>query len=104
MTEFTSELLKIIKNIPFGKVVTYGRVAELAGNPRAARQVAWALKVYSSKYELPWHRIINSKGTISLKRGHGFEIQKALLEEERIFVKEDGSVDLKTYLWDGTLK
>lgn len=100
MTEFTSRLLKVISNIPYGKVTTYGRVAELAGKPRAARQVSWVLRVYSDKYNLPWHRIINSKGTISLGRGRGFELQRSLLEEEGISVMEDGSVDLKKYLWN----
>lgn len=100
MTEFTSRLISIIKNIPSGKVITYGRAAEMAGNCRGARQVAWALKVYSSKYALPWHRIINSKGMISLRKGDGFELQKALLEEEGIFVGDDGSIDLEVYLWD----
>lgn len=104
MTEFTSRLLSIIKSIPSGKVITYGRVAEMAGNPRAARQVAWALKVYSNNYSLPWHRIINAKGVISLKKGQGFELQKALLEEEGVFVRDDGSIDLEIYLWNKRYK
>ncbi|MCG8540576.1 MAG: MGMT family protein [Clostridia bacterium] len=101
MTEFTLRLLNIIRNIPYGKVVTYGRVADIAGNPRAARQVVWVLKIYSDKYELPWYRIINSKGRISLKEGQGFELQKALLEEEGIIVEDDGSINLRRYLWSG---
>lgn len=103
MTKFTSRLLEVITSIPYGKVTTYGRVAELAGKPRAARQVFWALRVYSEKYNLPWHRIINSKGAISLGRGQGFELQRSLLEQEGIFVMEDGGVDLKKYLWSGEL-
>lgn len=102
MTRFTSELLKIIISIPSGKVTTYGRVAAMAGNPRGARQVAWVLKAYSSKYDLPWHRIVNAKGIISLKKGHGFELQKSLLEEEGIFVNDKGSINLDTYLWGET--
>jgi methylated-DNA-protein-cysteine methyltransferase-like protein len=99
MTEFTSKLLEIIKTIPNGKVTTYGRLAVMAGNPRGARQVAWVLKAYSKKYDLPWHRIINSKGMISLEKGHGFELQKSLLEGEGICVNKNGSIDLDTYLW-----
>ncbi len=100
MTEFTSRLLSIIKNIPVGRVSTYGRIAELAGNPRAARQVSWTLRAYSQKHSLPWHRIINSKGRISLRRGQGFELQKALLEEEGIIVGDNGEIDLTKYLWN----
>lgn len=102
MTEFTSRLLDIIKNIPYGRVITYGRVAEIAGNPRAARQVAWVLNAYSNN-NLPWHRIINSKGMISLKRGQGFEIQKVMLEEEGIFVDDKGRINLQKYIWNGEL-
>jgi len=101
MTDFTSRLLEIMKDIPYGKVITYGRVADIAGNPRASRQVAWVLNVYSHKYNLPWHRIINSRGMISLKKGQGFELQKALLEAEGILVEDNGSINLKKYLWDG---
>ncbi|MHA1457965.1 MAG: MGMT family protein [Promethearchaeota archaeon] len=60
-SEFTQEVIKIIKNIPKGKVLTYGMIAKLAGNPRAARQVSWILHSSSKKYDLPWHRVINSK-------------------------------------------
>lgn len=104
MNNFTSRLIEIMKNIPYGKVITYGRVANIAGNPRAARQVSWALNVYSNKYDLPWHRIINSRGMISLRKGQGFELQKTLLEDEGIRVEDNGHIDLKKYLWDGNFK
>lgn len=104
MTKFTSRLLSVIKSIPVGRVSTYGRIAAIAGNPRAARQVSWALRVYSDKHNLPWHRIINSKGTISLRKGEGFELQKVLLEEEGIMVDFNGSINLNKYLWDGDVQ
>ncbi len=103
MTEFTAKLLSIIKSIPMGSVSTYGRIANLAGNPRAARQVSWVLRVYSEKLSLPWHRIINSRGRISLRKGQGFELQKALLEEEGIIVGHNGEIDLNKYLWNDNL-
>lgn len=99
-TRFTETVLKIIKSIPEGRVMTYGRVAALAGNPRGARQVARILHSMTKKHNLPWHRIINSQGRISVFPHCGFEVQKALLESEGIEFFTDGSCDLSTYMWD----
>ncbi len=92
-TETTQAILKAIKDIPYGKVDTYGRVAARAGLPSGARQVARILHALSEKEQLPWHRVVNSKLQISLK-GEPAMIQRLLLEEEGIvFVK--GTVPLR---------
>ncbi|WP_430541093.1 MGMT family protein [Sporosarcina thermotolerans] len=65
MLPFTERAVKIIKEIPAGRVMTYGQVASAAGNPRGARQISRILHSMSAKYELPWHRIINAQGGIS---------------------------------------
>ena len=96
---FNQRIIDIIKSIPKGKVATYGQIAALAGNPRGARMVVRVLHTSSKKENLPWHRVINSKGKISLSPGSGFELQKALLEKEGVVFKEDDSVDLKRFLW-----
>jgi methylated-DNA-protein-cysteine methyltransferase-like protein len=96
---FTVAVKKVIKKIPRGKVATYGQIAALAGNPRAARQVVRILHSSSRKDKLPWHRVINSKGTISLKPGQGYELQKSLLEKEGIKFGLRDAVDLKLFLW-----
>ena len=98
---FSDRVKRIIKSVPRGKVATYGQVAALAGNIRAARQVAWILHSSSDKHNLPWHRIINSRGGISLKPLHGFEIQKELLINEGVVFSENGTIDLSRYLWRG---
>ncbi len=98
-SEFTQEVIKIIKSIPQGKVLTYGMVAKLAGNPRAARQVSWVLHSSSKKYDLPWHRVINSKGLITLNSDEDRYYQKNLLKEEGIKFKNEFGIDLKEYLW-----
>lgn len=98
-TEITDNIINIIKNIPEGKVATYGQIAVIAGSPYYARQVAWILHSLSKKENLPWHRVINSKGEISLKSGQGFEEQKHLLEIEGIsFI--NNKVNLNEYLWN----
>ena len=97
MDSFTERVIYVIKHIPRGKVVTYGKVAALAGNPRGARQVVRVLHTMTGKHDLPWHRVINSKGLISLK-GEGERQQRVALESEGVVL--DGSVvDLKKYLW-----
>ncbi len=96
---FTERIVEVISKIPTGYVLTYGAVAELAGNPRAARQVSWALKSLSGKYKLPWHRVINSKGEISLPSRRGKELQQELLEAEGVKFTTSGKVDLSMYLW-----
>jgi methylated-DNA-protein-cysteine methyltransferase-like protein len=96
---FSQKVIDTIKSIPKGKVATYGQIAALSGNARASRQVAYILHSSSGKENLPWHRVVNSKGTISLKPGHGYEIQKGLLKNEGVKFKEDDSIDLKRFVW-----
>lgn len=96
---FTEDVLRIIRDIPPGKVLTYGRVAALAGKPNGARQVSRLLHSMSEKYDLPWHRVINAGGKISLKPSYGFELQKALLESEGVCFSKQETVDLNIYLW-----
>ncbi|MCK4381304.1 MAG: MGMT family protein [Candidatus Lokiarchaeota archaeon] len=99
-SDFTEKIVHIIKNIPKGKVLTYGFIAKLAGNPRAARQVSWTLHSSTKKYNLPWHRVINSKGIIALKSIEDREYQKNLLEQEGITFSAEFKLDLKKYLWN----
>jgi len=99
MMPFTRRVLQVIKSIPEGKVLSYGRVAALAGNPRGARQVSRILHSMSCKHELPWHRVVNSTGKISLPRGRGYELQKALLESEGVSFSPSHTIDLSICRW-----
>ena len=98
--EFENKVKSVIKAIPRGKVATYAQVAALAGNHLAARQVARVLHSSSEKDRLPWHRIINSRGGISLERGRGFEQQKRLLIGEGVRVDGRGHIDLDEFQWE----
>jgi methylated-DNA-protein-cysteine methyltransferase-like protein len=98
-SSFTQRVKNIIKKIPRGKVATYGQIAALAGNYRAARQVVWTLNSSSRKDKLPWHRVVNSKGQISLKPNCGYEVQKELLQKEGVKFSKSGNIDFKLYLW-----
>ena len=98
--EFESRVKKAIKAIPRGQVATYSQIASLAGDYKAARQVARVLHASSDKDRLPWHRVINSRGGISLPRGRGFEQQRRLLKREGVAVEASGRIDLNVYLWE----
>lgn len=99
MTSFTESVIKVIQSIPSGKVMTYGQIARAAGSPRAARQVVRILHSMSEKYNLPWHRVINSKGEIGFNDEDLFFTQKTLLEEEGIVFKSEKSVSLEQFQW-----
>jgi methylated-DNA-protein-cysteine methyltransferase related protein len=97
MESFTKRAVKIIKEIPAGKVMTYGQIAGLAGSPRGARQVVRILHSMSKKFNLPWHRVINSKGQIGLKDEVSFLDQKMALESEGIKFLPNESISLEKY-------
>ena len=89
----------VVKQIPRGRVATYGQIAALAGLPGHARQVGYALHATPSGQSLPWHRVINAQGAISLPPREGGDVQRAMLKAERIKVGADGIVDLVRYQW-----
>ena len=96
---FSQRVKEIIKKIPRGKVATYGQIAAFAGSPRAARQVVRLLHSSSRKDKLPWQRVVNSQGKISLKPGYGYEEQKRLLLREGVKFDIYGVIDFGKYLW-----
>lgn len=98
MNTFTKNAIKVILSVPKGKVLSYGHVALLTGSPRGARQVAWILSGMSDKYNLPWHRIVNSKRQISMKDPMHFMEQKSRLENEGVVFDHNNTID-KSCLW-----
>lgn len=95
---FTQRVIEAIRAIPRGRVATYGQIAVLAGSPKGARQVSWVLNSCSRSENLPWHRVVNSQGTISLQ-GDGKLEQRCLLETEGIRFDQEGRIDLGKFLW-----
>jgi methylated-DNA-protein-cysteine methyltransferase related protein len=96
---FSEKAKALIKRIPRGKVATYGQIAALAGNPLGARQVGWLLHSSARKDKLPWQRVINSEGRISLPRRFGYETQKSLLAKEGVEFPRSGKLSLAKYQW-----
>jgi len=84
MDNLSIRIIEVIKEIPFGIVLSYKEVGELAGHHNAARQVARILASSSSKYDLPWWRVVSSKMEVSIKDPVGRERQIALLKAEGV--------------------
>jgi methylated-DNA-protein-cysteine methyltransferase related protein len=89
----------IVKRIPYGRVATYGQIARLAGVPRCARQVGYALHSLTEDEDIPWHRVINREGRISLHPAGSGTHQRSLLESEGILFNAEGTIPLKKYGW-----
>ena len=90
-----------VKQVPAGRVVTYGQVAAAVGAPRCARQVGWALHVNPEPGVIPCHRVVNREGRLAPAFAFGgTNAQARLLQAEGVVV-ENGHVDLETYLWRG---
>ncbi|PWI34241.1 hypothetical protein DI392_03750 [Vibrio albus] len=98
MEQFLLQIFSVIHQIPIGKVTTYGDVAKMSGFPGYARQVGKALSQLPDGSRLPWYRVINSKGKLSLQ-GENMLRQKEKLEKEGVEVSENGKINLKKYRW-----
>ncbi|MCB2288950.1 MGMT family protein [Clostridium sp. CS001] len=101
MQPFTERVLEIIKSIPEGKVMTYGKIATLAGSPRGARQVVRVLHTLTQKHNLPWHRVINSKGEIGIKDFESHNFQKMLLLNEGVKFTSENTINLNEFQFHG---
>jgi methylated-DNA-protein-cysteine methyltransferase-like protein len=90
----------VVRRIPKGRVATYGQVAELAGIPGHARQVGYALHALPQGTTVPWHRVINAKGEISVRSLPGAElIQQQLLAREGVLLNGLGREALARNRW-----
>ncbi len=99
--EAYDEIYTVVAAIPRGRVATYGQVAELAGLPRRARMVGYALRHLPDGSGVPWHRVVNASGEISVRgRPDSERDQKTLLEAEGVEFNRLDRISLEVYLWD----
>lgn len=97
-----ARIYAVVRRIPRGRVATYGQVALLAGNPRWARVVGYALHVNPDPQGIPCYRVVNRLGGTSSAFAFGGEDQqRRLLEGDGVAFTADGRVDLSRFLWDG---
>ncbi len=98
--DFTSRVWAMVRLVPYGRVVSYGGVAALLGQPRAARGVGGALAALHDESDVPWWRVINRNGEISIKGPmHGAALQRTLLEREGVRFGATGRVDWSVFGW-----
>ncbi len=95
--EFFLSVYEIVKRIPWGKVTTYGTIAQIMGRPQCSRMVGQAMHYASFYTQAPCHRVVNSQGRLV----PGWTEQGALLKKEGVRIKDNGCVDLKAHQWNG---
>jgi methylated-DNA-protein-cysteine methyltransferase-like protein len=103
---FYEQVYAVVRRIPRGQVTSYGRIAQMLGKPNAARAVGYALSAlrdHRAEYaDVPWQRVINSQGRISIvNRENSANRQAELLRTEGVFVSDTLQIDLAVYLWQG---
>ena len=100
-TSFPRRVYAIVRKVPRGRVITYGAIAQILGEPRKARHVGWAMAATPDETpRIPAHRVINARGELSGRHAFGAaEVQRKRLEAEGVIFNEDGRVDLERYLW-----
>jgi methylated-DNA-protein-cysteine methyltransferase related protein len=96
-------IYRVVRQIPRGRVATYGQIADLAGLAGHARQVGYALHALDDGAHagkaVPWHRVINAQGRISLRGDYAGDIQRQLLEREGVELDARERIDLKRFRW-----
>ena len=105
---FRAQVYQVVRAIPAGRLMTYGQIAALIPPPPGvdvrgyehvkARWVGYAMA--ECPEEVPWQRVVNARGRISLRRGEGPEVQRLLLVDEGVVVGEDGRIDLARHTWE----
>ena len=100
--DFRAAVMAVVARIPKGKLASYGQVALLAGFPQRPRQVGMVLSGLPEGTDLPWHRVVNTRGYVpSRGRWWGAMEQIGRLRDEGIEVDDQGSLDLEAHRWDG---
>lgn len=94
---FFNRVHALVRKIPCGRVVTYGQIARALGAPGAARTVGWAM--HDCPADVPWHRVVNARGEISLRPTSGYHEQRARLRAEGVRFDCAGKIDLHKYGW-----
>ena len=95
---YFAEVYALVRQVPAGRVVTYGQIAAALGDAKRARVVGWAMRACPE--DVPWHRVVNSRGGLSLGPAHGgVNLQRALLEDEGIEFDAGEHIDLRVYGW-----
>ena len=99
MSPTYARIYEVVRRIPRGRVATYGQAAELAGLAGHARQVGYALHALPDGTTVPWHRVLNARGALSLRRSAGQITQRIRLEREGVRFDAGGRIQLERLRW-----
>ena len=107
MTElgFFEKVYEVARKIPYGRVTSYGAIANFLGTPKSARMVGWAMNASKSDDSIPAHRVVNKKGLLTGKHHFdGTNLMQQLLESEGITVIENQIQDFDKLFWDPSIE
>lgn len=103
-TSFFERVYAIARQIPEGKVTSYGAIAKCLGSAQSARMVGWAMNASHNKEDIPAHRVVNRKGLLTGKHHFdGTNLMQQLLENEGITVLENQIIDFEKHFWEPPL-
>ena len=98
---FFEKVYDVVREIPFGRVCSYGLIARHLGSPQSARMVGWAMNASHIKEDVPAHRVVNRIGLLTGKQHfEGTNLMQQLLESEGIQIKENQVVDFEQFVWN----
>ena len=99
--DFFQRVYEVVKQIPYGKITTYGAIAKKIGAPKSARMVGYALNASGIHEDIPAHRVVNRKGLLTGKYHFlGTNLMQQLLENEGVTVKDNTVQNFKEYFWE----
>ena len=98
-SSFFEKVYEVVKQIPKGKVTTYGAIAKYLGHPKSARMVGWAMNKAHNDDSIPAHRVVNRNGVLTGKHHFAFQSMEKQLLAENIIVEDNKIVDFETHFW-----
>jgi methylated-DNA-protein-cysteine methyltransferase-like protein len=103
---FFDKVFQVVKEIPFGRVTSYGAIAEYLGSKGSSRMVGWAMNAsHQATQNIPAHRVVNRNGMLTGKHHFGGpDIMRQLLESEGIAVENDEIIDFEKHFWDPSIE
>ena len=103
---FFDRVYQVVKEIPFGRVTSYGTIAKFLGTKGSSRMVGWAMNAsHSARENIPAHRVVNRNGMLTGKNHFGGpDVMKQLLESEGIAVENDKIIDFEKHFWDPSIE
>ena len=102
---FFEKVYEVARKIPYGRITSYGAIAEYLGTKKSARMVGWAMNASHRKEDIPAHRVVNRKGLLTGKHHFdGTNLMQQLLESEGIIVKENQILHFEELFWNPTIE